>query len=84
MRRRRGHTLNRKLKELWQRWTKVAKKIGDFQARLMLSIFYFVFVLPIGLIARRFADPLGLKEHHTHWQSKPSAPSRLEDARRQF
>ena len=76
--------MNRYLKELWQRWTKVAKKIGDLQARLMLSIFYFVFVLPIGLIARRFADPLGLKKNSAHWQSKPSAPSRLEDARRQF
>jgi hypothetical protein len=72
------------LKELWQRWVKVAKIIGDFQARLMLSFFYFVFILPVGLIARLFADPLALKKSAASWDARPSAPPRLEDARRQF
>jgi hypothetical protein len=72
------------LKELWQRWVKVAKIIGDFQARLMLSLFYLVLILPIGLIARLFADPLALKKSSAAWDSRPSAPPRIEDARRQF
>ena len=73
-----------KLKELWQGWQKVAKKIGDFQARLILSLFYILIVLPIGLIARMFADPLGLKKTAACWHAKQNSPSRLEDARRQF
>ncbi len=72
------------LKELWQRWVKVAKIIGDFQARLMLSIFYLVLILPIGLIARLFADPLALKKSSACWDTRKSAPPRIEDARRQF
>jgi hypothetical protein len=72
------------LKELWQRWVKVAKKIGDFQARLMLSLFYLVLILPIGLIARLFADPLALKKSAASWDTRQNAPPRLEDARRQF
>ena len=76
--------MNSKLKELWQRWQKVAKKIGDFQARLILSFFYFMIVLPVGLIARMFADPLGLKKTAARWHAKQSSRSRLEDARRQF
>ena len=71
-------------KELWQRWVKVAKIIGDFQARLMLSFFYLIVILPIGLIARLCADPLALKKSRASWDSRKSAPSRLEDARRQF
>ena len=42
--------MKNQLKDLWQRWQKVAKKIGDFQARLILSLFYLLIVLPIGLI----------------------------------
>jgi hypothetical protein len=37
--------LNSKLKELWQGWVRVSKKIGDFQARLLLSLFYLVLLV---------------------------------------
>ena len=76
--------MKNQLRDLWQRWQKVAKKIGDFQARLILSLFYFLIVFPIGLIARMFSDPLSLKKTAAHWDAKPSSPSRIEDARRQF
>ena len=76
--------MNSKLKELWQGWTKIAKKIGDFQARLILTLFYFIFIIPIGLIARMFADPLAMKNSTVHWETRASSPTRLEDARRQF
>ncbi|HEX9455870.1 MAG TPA: hypothetical protein VGA27_15985 [Candidatus Binatia bacterium] len=76
--------MNSKLKELWLGWTKIAKKIGDFQARLILTLFYFIFIIPTGLIARRFADPLALKNNAANWAKRTSAPARLDDARRQF
>jgi hypothetical protein len=76
--------LNSKIKELWQRWVKVSKKIGDFQARLLLSLFYIIFVLPLGLLLRLFADPLGVKKNSAHWTSRQSSAPRLQDARRQF
>jgi hypothetical protein len=30
------------LQRLWEGWKRVGKKIGDFQARLILSLFYFI------------------------------------------
>jgi hypothetical protein len=72
------------LNQIWQRWVKVSKKLGDFQARLLLSLFYLVIVCPFGLILRVFADPLGLKKVPPDWTSKPGAAPRLEEARRQF
>jgi hypothetical protein len=76
--------LKSKLKDLWQRWVKVSKKIGDFQARLLLSLFFLVMVLPLGMVVRLFSDPLGLKKTSPDWTSKQNSPPRLEDARRQF
>ena len=76
--------MNRRLKTIWQGWQKVAKRIGDFQTRLILSLLYIVIVLPIGLIARLFSDPLALKKSATHWDAKASSPPRIEEARRQF
>jgi hypothetical protein len=46
---------------IWQWWKQVAKRIGDFQARLILSLLYFVVIGPFALIVRLGADPLSLK-----------------------
>ena len=52
----------RRVKRLWERWKRIAKAIGDFQARLILSVFYFIIVGPFALILRWAADPLSLKK----------------------
>ena len=36
------------LKRLWEGWKKIAHKIGNFQARVLLTVFYAVLVLPFG------------------------------------
>jgi len=77
-------SLPSKLKDLWRWWQKIAKKIGDFQARLILTLFYFVVVLPLGLIVRRCSDPLGRKKSSAGWEVKAEIPASLESARRQF
>ena len=76
--------MNKQLNELWRGWQKVAKKIGDLQTRLILSLCYFLIVLPMGLIVRMFSDPLSLKKTAARWHAKQSSPARLEEARRQF
>jgi len=76
--------MKKRLKNLWQGWQKVAKRLGDFQARLILSLLYIFIVLPMGLIVRIFSDPLGLKKTAAHWNAKPSSPPRIDEARRQF
>ena len=49
------------LKRLWNGWKRFGKKVGDFQARVLLTIFYFVILAPFGL-GMRAADPLGLRK----------------------
>lgn len=71
-------------KRAWQRWLRLATLIGDFQARVTLSLFYFVIVLPFGLLVRLFADPLGIKgRRQSTWTAFSDRSRTLEAARRQ-
>lgn len=72
------------LKVIWQKWQRLGKAIGHFQARVILSLFYFTFVLPPGLGVRLFADPLRLKpKGSSNWLERPSDTRDLASARRQ-
>jgi hypothetical protein len=74
------------LRRFWESWKRVARKIGDFQARLLLILFYFVILGPFALVVRWGSDPLAMKRGTSKgWQpreEKNEAPT--ERARRQF
>jgi hypothetical protein len=74
------------VRRLWHGWKRVGRKIGDFQARLLLTFFYFVLVSPFALIVRAASDPLALKSTTAAgWRGRPpAAPLTVEIARRQF
>ena len=71
------------LKHLWQTWKRLAHRIGNFQARLLLTLLYAVFLLPFGLMVRLFADPLRIKRRPAEWLEHPESPASLEWAGRQ-
>jgi hypothetical protein len=73
-------------RELWAAWKKVARKIGDFQARVLLTIFYFVLLAPFALIMRRTSDPLAIKAAAQRGWGVREGPAEytLERARKQF
>jgi hypothetical protein len=56
-------TKNHTLKAFWEAWKSFGRKLGDFQARLILSVFYFVIVAPFSLLIRCGSDPLTLKRN---------------------
>lgn len=59
------------MKKLWEKWQRVARKIGDFQARLILTVLYFIIIGPFALIVRWGADPLSLKRRGQRgWRPK--------------
>jgi hypothetical protein len=57
----------RDMKGLWNAWKRLARKIGNFQARVLLTLLYAIVVLPFGLLARLFWDPLRIKNRPTQW-----------------
>jgi hypothetical protein len=49
------------LRNFWELWKRFARKIGDFQARVLLILFYFVVLGPFALAVRWASDPLAIK-----------------------
>ena len=79
------NTVVTKLKRLWEHWLRIAKVIGDFQATLILTIFYLVIFAPTAVFFRLLSDALRLKEPDmVTWSSRPLTDQKLEDARKQF
>jgi hypothetical protein len=74
------------LRAAWQRWKRVAEKIGHFQARLVFGLLYFVVVAPFALGLKLFSDPLRIKKRPSPswWHEHPRQTLTLEDANRQF
>lgn len=72
------------MRALWEGWKRVAKRIGDVQARILLTIFYFSILAPFALVVRWGMDPLAIKAA-AGWRSKEdSSGNPLERASRQF
>jgi hypothetical protein len=55
------------LSNAWKMWTVVASKIASVQARILLTVFYFLALLPFALFVRLLGDPLRVRKRPEHW-----------------
>jgi len=46
----------------WERWKALAARAATFQARVLLTVFYWVVVTPFALVLRAFSDPLEIRD----------------------
>lgn len=66
------------MRRLWKGWKRVARKIGDFNARVILTLFYFIFLAPFAIAVRLFTDPLSIKDKSApSWGIKAEAEEKL-------
>jgi hypothetical protein len=74
------------MRRLWEWWKRVARKIGDFQARVILTAIYFIVIGPFALIVRWGMDPLSIKPRgYRGWIDKLDATgARINRALSQF
>ena len=74
------------VRQLWEHWKRIARKIGDFQARALMTVFYFVILGPMALVLRWRSDPLAIKPGTPrgwgHREARDGPP--MVQARRQF
>ncbi len=73
-------------RRLWEGWKRVARKIGDFNARVILTLFYFILLFPFAMMVKLFTDPLEIKKkEHVGWHNREDDTelSVLERAERQ-
>jgi hypothetical protein len=71
------------LKRAWAAWKRLGHKIANFQARVILTVFYGVLLMPFGLAARWFSDPLRIKRLPEQWLDHDNEAHDLQWARKQ-
>ena len=69
-----------KLKEGWK---KFGHALGNFQARILLTVIYAVLLLPFGLLVRIFSDSLHTKKRTDKWLDHPPVPNDMKQAQQQ-
>ena len=81
-----GDEMKKLLATLWSSWKEVAAYLADFQARWLLTIFYFTFGLLFGLLARLLADPLHTRQQlpTSGWLKRHQQEDTLSAAGQQF
>ena len=71
------------LRTAWKLWKRIALAIGDFIARVVLTIFYFTLFVPFGLGVRLLRDPLMIKHKpEGNWLERSAPEDALENARK--
>jgi hypothetical protein len=69
--------------KLWEGWKKFGHALGNFQARVLLTVIYSLLILPFGLLVRFFSDSLHTKKRPERWFDHPPMANDLNEARRQ-
>ncbi len=73
-------------KKLWQSWKDFSKRIGSFQSRIILSLFFFIFILPFAIALKMISDPLRIKQQSSksYWLTKKETKIDMEQYKKQF
>lgn len=74
-----------RLRALWKGWLRIARAIGVVNTAVLLTILYWLVVVPLGVILRLLGkDPLRLRRgpERTLWHAKRSL--RLDALHKQF
>ncbi len=72
------------LRTVWRKWRAFSKVMGDFVARIVMTVFYFTIAIPFGIGVRLFKDPLHLKSQQTGWLKREERDDTIENARRLY
>ena len=63
-------------RRMWNSWKRVARRIADFQIRMLLALFYYTLLAPFALLVR-------VREAHSAGWTAPAEPSISEQQRAQ-
>jgi len=69
---------------LWNGFKKIGFKIGAFQSRLLLALFYLIIIAPIALVFKLLADPLLVRKKTGFWLKRAHREEGIEELKRQF
>jgi hypothetical protein len=67
----------------WQRFGIITSIIGDFQGRVIATLFYFTVLVPFGLGSRIMSDPMKIRSQGSQWLDRDEVANDLDSAKRQ-
>jgi hypothetical protein len=65
------------------RWRRLSASAARVQSNVILTLVYFLMVVPVALVRRPFSDPLG-RRTEPGWRDLPQQDGDLDSVRRQF
>lgn len=74
------------MRKTWKRFETGLKKVADVQAKIILTILYVLFVIPVGLSTNAVDDVLKLRakrRNDSYWLPREGDEPTLNHARRQ-
>ncbi|NWG13823.1 MAG: hypothetical protein HXY20_09840 [Acidobacteria bacterium] len=67
----------------WEAWRGFGKFLGDWLARILLTIFYFTLLAPFGIGVRMASDPLATTgRSRPRWRQRTTYERQLGEAKR--
>jgi len=72
------------LKVAWKKWRAFGQVMGDFVARIFMTVFYFTVAVPFGVAVRLLKDPLHLKSKEVAWLKREEREETIETARKLY
>lgn len=72
------------LKLAWKKWRAFGQVMGDFVARIFMTVFYFTVAVPFGIGVRLLKDPLRLQSKEVTWLKREEKEETIETARRLY
>jgi len=70
------------MRDFWNKWKVLSEKIGNFQAKAIFSLLFYILVTPIGLISNLFGDFLK-KRSKPFWHEITENVSTIEKLKEQ-
>jgi hypothetical protein len=69
----------------WRRWSILQSIVADIVGRVIATLFYFIIILPFGIIMRLVSDPLHIKGENMKpaWLVRHPVSSDPDSARQQ-
>ena len=71
------------VKHAWRRFGIITSVIGDFQGRVIATLFYFTVLAPFGLGSRLASDPMKIRSQGSQWLERDEVANDLDSAKRQ-
>lgn len=69
----------------WRIWKRFGEMMGNFVARIVLSVFYFTLLAPFGIGMRLFGDALAIKNPpESGWQERRPDDGAIDQARNAY